>query len=74
VTRATSYSSSSKDRTVLADNSFSLKNARFEAPRDLRNRKVQVRFDREVRAFERSDLQLDRRRDCTFAAKSQYRP
>lgn len=33
-------------RTVLADNTFSLKNTRFEAPRDLRNRKVQVRFDR----------------------------
>lgn len=35
-----------QDRTVLADNTFSLKNTRFEAPRDLRNRKVQVRFDR----------------------------
>ena len=33
-------------RSVLADNTFSLKNTRFEAPRDLRNRKVQVRFDR----------------------------
>jgi len=33
-------------RTVLADNTFSLKNTRFEAPRDLRNRKVQIRFDR----------------------------
>ena len=28
-----------QDRTVLADNTFSLKNTRFEAPRDLRNRK-----------------------------------
>lgn len=35
-----------QDRMVLADNTFSLKNTRFEAPRDLRNRKVQVRFDR----------------------------
>jgi hypothetical protein len=35
-----------QDRTVLADNTFSLENTRFEAPRDLRNRKVQVRFDR----------------------------
>ncbi len=35
-----------QDRTVLADNTFSLKNTRFEAPRDLRNRKIQVRFDR----------------------------
>ncbi len=25
---------------VLADNTFSLKNTRFEAPRDLRNRKI----------------------------------
>jgi transposase InsO family protein len=33
-------------RTVLADNTFSLKNTRFEAPRDLRHRKIQVRFDR----------------------------
>ena len=33
-------------RTVLADNTFSLKNTRFEAPRDVRNRKVQIRFDR----------------------------
>ncbi len=35
-----------QDRTVLADNTFSLKNTRFEAPRDLRGRKVQIRFDR----------------------------
>jgi putative transposase len=35
-----------QERTVLADNTFSLKNTRFEAPRDLRNRKVQIRFDR----------------------------
>jgi transposase InsO family protein len=33
-------------RKVLADNTFSLKNTRFEAPRDLRNRKIQVRFNR----------------------------
>jgi len=35
-----------QDRTVLADNTFSPKNTRFEAPRDLRSRKVQIRFDR----------------------------
>lgn len=35
-----------QERSVLADNTFSLKNTRFEAPRDLRNRKIQVRFDR----------------------------
>jgi transposase InsO family protein len=35
-----------QDRSVLADNTFSLNNVRFECPRDLRNRKVQVRFDR----------------------------
>lgn len=35
-----------QDRNVLADNTFSLKKTRFEAPRDLRSRKVQVRFDR----------------------------
>jgi transposase InsO family protein len=34
------------DRKVLADNTFSLKATRFEAPRDLRSRKIQVRFDR----------------------------
>ena len=34
-----------QDRSVLADNTFSLKNTRFEAPRDLRGR-VQIRFDR----------------------------
>jgi transposase InsO family protein len=35
-----------QDRTVAADNTFSLKNVRYEAPRDLRSRKVQIRFDR----------------------------
>ncbi len=34
------------DRTVLADNTFSVQRRRFECPRDLRSRKVQVRFDR----------------------------
>jgi putative transposase len=34
-------------RTILADNTFSLRNLRFEAPRDLRSRKVEVRFDRQ---------------------------
>jgi hypothetical protein len=37
---------------VLADNTFSLKAIRFEAPRDLRSRKVQVRFSRE--SFDRA--------------------
>jgi transposase InsO family protein len=35
-----------QDRAVMADNTFSLRNARYEAPRDLRSRKIQVRFDR----------------------------
>jgi len=35
-----------QDRTVLAGNTFSLKNTRFDAPRGLRSRKVQIRFDR----------------------------
>jgi len=35
-----------QERTVLADNTFSLNASRFEAPRDLRSRKVNVRFDR----------------------------
>ena len=35
-----------EDRKVAADNTFSFKNTRFEAPRDLRCRKIQVRFDR----------------------------
>ncbi len=35
-----------EDRKVLADNTFSLKAIRFEAPRDLRSRKVQVCFSR----------------------------
>lgn len=35
-----------EDRKVLADNTFSLKNVRYEAPRDLRSRQIQVRFAR----------------------------
>jgi putative transposase len=35
-----------QDRKVLTDNTFSLRSVRFEAPRDLRNKKIQVRFDR----------------------------
>jgi putative transposase len=35
-----------QERSVLADNTFSLKRVRYEAPRDLRSRKIQVRFDR----------------------------
>lgn len=41
-----------EERKVLADNTFSLKAVRFEAPRDLRGRKVQVRFNRDK--FERA--------------------
>ena len=41
-----------EERTVLADNTFSLNAKRFEAPRDLRSRKIQVRFDR--KAFTRT--------------------
>lgn len=33
-------------RRVLADNTFPIKKVRFEAPRDLRNRTVSARFDR----------------------------
>jgi putative transposase len=35
-----------EDRSVKADNTFPLKNIRFEAPADLANRKIQVRFNR----------------------------
>jgi hypothetical protein len=35
-----------EDRKVIADNTFSFRNIRFEAPCDLRNRAIQVRFDR----------------------------
>jgi transposase InsO family protein len=35
-----------EDRTVFNDNTFSFKRIRFEAPRDLRNRKIQVRYSR----------------------------
>lgn len=38
-----------QDRSVLADNTFSLHGVRYEAPRDLRSRKIQVRFDRHRR-------------------------
>ncbi len=34
------------ERTVIADNTFRIKSTRYEAPADLRNRKVQVRYDR----------------------------
>lgn len=33
-------------RTVLADNTFSLRRTRFEAPRDVRHKQIVVRFDR----------------------------
>jgi len=35
-----------EQRTVLNDNTFSFKRIRFEAPRDLRCRKIQVRYNR----------------------------
>ncbi len=41
-----------EDRSVLNDNTFSFKRIRFEAPRDLRCRKIQVRYNRA--AFERA--------------------
>ncbi len=34
-------------RKTLADNTFSLRSTRFEAQRDLRNRTIEVRFDRQ---------------------------
>jgi len=34
------------NRCVMKDNTFSLKNIRFEAPRDLRSHKIQVRYSR----------------------------
>lgn len=37
-----------EDRQVKKDNTFSLKNIRFEAPTDLRERRIQVRFDRQA--------------------------
>jgi putative transposase len=43
-----------EERTVLADNTFSLRRVRFEAPRDLRNRKVHVRFDRQQQQLVRA--------------------
>jgi transposase InsO family protein len=41
-----------ENRTVLKDNTFSFKRIRFEAPRDLRSRKIQVRYNRT--AFDRT--------------------
>ena len=35
-----------EDRTVRKDNTFQLKNVRYEAPRRLPSRRIQVRFDR----------------------------
>ncbi|HQZ29533.1 MAG TPA: DDE-type integrase/transposase/recombinase [Verrucomicrobiales bacterium] len=35
-----------ESRNVRADNTFNLKGRRYEAPRDLRHRKIEVRFDR----------------------------
>ena len=35
-----------EQRTVLKDNTFSLKSTRYEAPRDLRTRKIDVRYNR----------------------------
>lgn len=35
-----------EDRSVLADNTFSFQRTRYEAPRDLRSRKIQIRFHR----------------------------
>lgn len=41
-----------EQRNVLNDNTFSFKRIRFEAPRDLRGRKIQVRYNRT--AFDRA--------------------
>ncbi len=35
-----------EDRTVRADNTFSFKSVRFEAPRHLPDRTIQIRFER----------------------------
>lgn len=35
-----------EERTVKKDNTFSLKNIRYEAPRDLRGRNIQIRYNR----------------------------
>lgn len=35
-----------EDRQVKNDNTFSFRNTRYEAPRDLRTKKIQIRFDR----------------------------
>jgi hypothetical protein len=35
-----------ENRKVKKDNTFSVFNRRFEAPRDLRNKTIQIRFDR----------------------------
>jgi hypothetical protein len=35
-----------EDRTVRADNTFSFKSIRFEAPRHLPDRTIQIRFER----------------------------
>lgn len=35
-----------EERKVLADNTFSFKKIRFEAPRDLRHQKIQIRYNR----------------------------
>jgi hypothetical protein len=35
-----------EERSVLADNTFSFRRTRYEAPRDLRSRKVHIRFHR----------------------------
>lgn len=35
-----------EERSVLADNTFSFRKTRYEAPRDLRSRKIHIRFDR----------------------------
>jgi hypothetical protein len=35
-----------ESRGVRSDNTFNLRGTRYEAPRDLRNRRIEVRFDR----------------------------
>lgn len=47
-----------QSRTVLADNTFSLRNQRFEAPCDVRARKIDVRFDRQQTGTPRAIVYL----------------
>ncbi len=65
-----------EDRTVLADNTFSFKRIRFEAPRELSCRKIQVRyirlnFDRAI-VYYKSD-RMGQARPVDFVANDRPR-